>query len=152
MTRQEGVFKAVTLSDLKSVAKEIASRTTDIPVWLFRGDMGSGKTTLIKEVCQALGVTETMSSPTFAIVNEYHTNTKDQLYHFDFYRIKNETEASEIGTEDYFYSGHRCFIEWPEKIPSLIPAVHAEVSIEIENNTQRTIAIALHDGKKENGL
>src|SRR5688572_24283394 len=152
MTRQEGVFKAVTVSDLKSVAQEIAKKTTDIPVWLFRGDMGSGKTTLIKEVCHVLGVTDAMSSPTFSIVNEYHTTKKDRLYHFDFYRIKNETEASEIGTEDYFYSGHPCFIEWPEKIPTLIPVIYAEVCIEIENNTQRTIAIALHDGKKENGL
>lgn len=152
MSRQEGIFKGVTVSDLKSVANEIADKTSAVSVWVFRGEMGSGKTTLIKEVCHVLGVTEVMSSPTFSIVNEYHTDTKDRLYHFDFYRIKNEREAFEIGTEDYFYSGNPCFIEWPEKIPSLIPTTYADVCIEIENNTQRTIAIALHDGKKENGL
>jgi tRNA threonylcarbamoyladenosine biosynthesis protein TsaE len=142
----------VTTTDLEVVAQEIIGRIKDIPIWLFYGEMGSGKTTLIKTVCKLLGVSEGMSSPTFSIVNEYLTNTQDKVYHFDFYRIRNELEAIDIGTEEYLYSGNVCLIEWPEKIPSLTRLPHADVHIEIENNTQRTIAIAVHDGKKENRI
>ncbi|WP_276374083.1 tRNA (adenosine(37)-N6)-threonylcarbamoyltransferase complex ATPase subunit type 1 TsaE [Chryseolinea sp. H1M3-3] len=152
MTRDNGVFRSVTESDMMLVAKEIVRRINDIRVWLFHGEMGSGKTTLIKLVCKILGVTEGMSSPTFSIVNEYQTISKEKIYHFDFYRIRNEVEAMDIGTEEYFYSGDPCFIEWPEKIPSLIPSRYAEVKIELESNTQRTIAIAVHDGKEENRI
>jgi tRNA threonylcarbamoyladenosine biosynthesis protein TsaE len=123
-----------------------------IKVWLFHGEMGSGKTTLIKTVCKTLGVTEAMSSPTFSIVNEYQTVTHNKIYHFDFYRIKNEVEAADIGTEEYFYSGYPCFIEWPEKIPSLIPLQYADVTLQVETNTKRTIAITVHDGKEENRI
>ncbi len=152
MTREDGVFRSVTESDLLLVAQEIVRRIHDIHVWLFHGEMGSGKTTLIKMVCKILGVTEGTSSPTFSIVNEYQTGNKERIYHFDFYRIKNEGEAMDIGTEEYLYSGDPCFIEWPEKIPSLIPSLYADVKIEFENNTQRTIAIAVHDGKEENRI
>ena len=152
MTRQDGVFRSVITSDLEVVAQEIIGRIEDVPIWLFYGEMGSGKTTLIKTVCKLLGVSEGISSPTFSIVNEYLTNTQDKIYHFDFYRIRNELEAIDIGTEEYLYSGDVCLIEWPERIPSLIQLPHADVHIEIENNTQRTIAIAVHDGKKENRI
>jgi tRNA threonylcarbamoyladenosine biosynthesis protein TsaE len=152
MIRDNGVFRSVTESDLMLVAKEIVRGINDIRVWLFHGEMGSGKTTLIKLVCKILGVTEGTSSPTFSIVNEYQTINKEKIYHFDFYRIRNEVEAVDIGTEEYFYSGDPCFIEWPEKIPSLIPSLYAEVKIEFESNTQRTIAIAVHDGKEENRI
>jgi tRNA threonylcarbamoyladenosine biosynthesis protein TsaE len=91
-----------------------------------------------------------MSSPTFSIVNEYEGHLFENIYHFDFYRIEKEIEAKDIGVDEYFYSGYPCFIEWPEKIPSLIPLQHAEVTIQVESNTTRTIAIAIHDGKKEN--
>ena len=152
MTREGGVFQSVTVSDLELVAKAIMDSLNTIKVWLFHGEMGSGKTTLIKTVCKNLGVTEAMSSPTFSIVNEYQTVTHNKIYHFDFYRIKNEVEAADIGTEEYFYSGYPCFIEWPEKIPSLIPLQYADVTIQVETNTKRTIAITVHDGKKENGI
>jgi tRNA threonylcarbamoyladenosine biosynthesis protein TsaE len=152
MTREGDVFRSVTVSDLEFVAKAIMESLNTIKVWLFHGEMGSGKTTLIKTVCKTLGVTEAMSSPTFSIVNEYHTVTHDKIYHFDFYRIKNEVEAADIGTEEYFYSGYPCFIEWPEKIPSLIPLPYADVSLQVETNTKRTIAITVHDGKKENRI
>ena len=149
MIREEVMYRGVSLAELKTVAEEIARLTYGIKVWLFHGELGSGKTTLIKTICQKMGVHEAMSSPTFAIVNEYEA--KDyKIFHFDFYRIKTEAEAYDIGTEDYFYSGFPCFIEWPEKIPSLIPPIFAEVSISIENETQRTIAISVHDGKEEN--
>jgi tRNA threonylcarbamoyladenosine biosynthesis protein TsaE len=150
ITQEREVFTAVTLASLEKVAQEIVRRITTCRIWLFHGEMGSGKTTLIKMVCKILGVTGPMSSPTFSIVNEYENDNGEKLYHFDFYRIEKEIEAKDIGIEEYFYSGHPCFVEWPEKIPSLIPLQYAEVNIQVESNTKRTIAIALHDGKKEN--
>jgi tRNA threonylcarbamoyladenosine biosynthesis protein TsaE len=150
ITQEREVFTAVTLASLEKVAQEIVRRITTCRIWLFHGEMGSGKTTLIKMVCKILGVTGPMSSPTFSIVNEYENDNGEKLYHFDFYRIEKEIEAKDIGIEEYFYSGHPCFVEWPEKIPSLIPLHYAEVNIQVESNTKRTIAIALHDGKKEN--
>jgi len=135
--------------ELGEVAKVFLQRAGHCPVWLFFGDMGSGKTTFIKSLCVQVGVKDAMSSPTFSIVNEYNTNDDDKVYHFDFYRIKNEAEAYDIGSEEYFYSGNLCLIEWPEKIPSLIPAEHAEVSITVENQNHRTIALSVHDGKEK---
>ena len=149
-TRKDRVFASVTLEGLADVAQEIVSMLDTYKVWLFRGEMGSGKTTLIKKVGAAAGVVETINSPTFAIVNEYAGGAFKSIYHFDFYRIEKEIEAIDIGVEEYFYSGYPCFIEWPEKIPSLIPLQHAEVTIQVDTNTTRTIAIAVHDGKKEN--
>ncbi|MBL0742911.1 tRNA (adenosine(37)-N6)-threonylcarbamoyltransferase complex ATPase subunit type 1 TsaE [Chryseolinea sp. Jin1] len=147
---EEAVFRSVTQSDLADVAKEVVKRLNTIPVWLFHGEMGSGKTTFIKAICRAAGVEEAMSSPTFSIVNEYETREHSKIYHFDFYRIKHEAEAYDIGTEEYFYSGYPCFIEWPEKIPSLIPGRRAKVSIQVENNTERTIVISVHEREEEN--
>src|SRR5690606_3148186 len=114
-------------------------RAGDCRVWLFYGEMGSGKTTLIKALCAQLGVRDGMSSPTFSIVNEYLAADGRKVYHFDYYRIKSEAEAYDIGSEEYFYSGDMCFIEWPEKIPSLIPADRAEVHITVDNQDNRTI-------------
>ena len=152
MIHEDRVFRSVTLSDLKEVAHTIVGYLGLFKIWLFHGEMGSGKTTLIKEVCSVRGVYEGMSSPTFSIVNEYQTADLSKIYHFDFYRIKSELEAVDIGTDEYFYSGYPCFIEWPEKIPSLIPLQHAEVTIQVETDTKRTISIAVHDGKKENRI
>jgi tRNA threonylcarbamoyladenosine biosynthesis protein TsaE len=149
MIHPDKVFRSVTLSELKEVAQDIVGRLEEFNVWLIHGEMGAGKTTLIKEICKEAGVAEAMSSPTFSIVNEYQARNSKKIFHFDFYRIKQEVEAVDIGTEEYFYSGYPCFVEWPEKIPSLMPDRFAEVRIEVETYTQRTIAIALHDGKKE---
>lgn len=148
----DGQFKGVTLPDLPEIAREIAGLLNQTRVWLFHGDLGSGKTTLIKEVGTVLGVGDTMSSPTFSIVNEYESREFAKVYHFDFYRIRSETEALDIGIEEYFDSGYPCFIEWPEKIPSLLPDARGEVTITIDNTTERTIAISLHVGKEENRL
>ena len=142
-------FHEVRQDDLGAVANALLQKAGHCPVWLFYGEMGSGKTTFIKCLCGHLGVRDAMSSPTFSIVNEYRAGGERKIYHFDFYRIKNEAEAYEIGTEEYFYSGDRCFIEWPEKIPSLIPPAYAEISIVVENQNQRTIALSVHDGKEK---
>jgi tRNA threonylcarbamoyladenosine biosynthesis protein TsaE len=91
-----------------------------------------------------------MSSPTFSIVNEYQLTEDKKIFHFDFYRIKKETEAYDIGTEEYFDSGHYCFVEWSEKIPSLLPLQYADVLITINDNTHRTIAFSTHDGEEKN--
>jgi tRNA threonylcarbamoyladenosine biosynthesis protein TsaE len=138
--RQEG---------LGEVADAFIEQAGSCPVWLFFGEMGSGKTTFIKTLCNRLGVEDAMSSPTFSIVNEYKTADGKKVYHFDYYRIRNEAEAYDIGSEEYFYSGNLCLIEWPEKIPSLIPAEHAEVSITVEDQNHRTIALSVHDGKEK---
>jgi tRNA threonylcarbamoyladenosine biosynthesis protein TsaE len=140
---------SVELASLGKVAKDIADQTDTVKVWLFYGDLGAGKTTLIKMIGEKLGVEDAMSSPSFAIVNEYVTGNS-KIFHFDFYRIKSEAEAYQIGVEEYFYSGYPCLVEWPEKIPSLVPPVYGEVTIDIKNETQRIIAISVHDGQEEN--
>lgn len=145
-------FEGVTLEDLKGVAEAIARLVSKYSVWLFKGDMGAGKTTLIKAVGAALGVSETISSPTFSIVNQYEAGATGSIYHFDFYRIRSESEAYDIGADEYLYSGSPCFIEWPEKIPSLIPDTHGTVSIQATDSTHRTIVITVHDGEEENRI
>jgi tRNA threonylcarbamoyladenosine biosynthesis protein TsaE len=142
-------FERVSLQDLHYVAKELLRLAGDRRVWLFYGDMGSGKTTLIKAICKTMKVEDGTSSPTFSIVNEYRSES-GSVYHFDFYRIKNEAEAYDIGTDEYFYSGHYCFVEWPDRIPSLIPSAHIAITIQTDDNEHRTIAISIHDGEEEN--
>jgi tRNA threonylcarbamoyladenosine biosynthesis protein TsaE len=125
------------VEDLDPVAKKLLAESKNTAVWLFYGEMGAGKTTLIKAICKVLGVTSVMTSPTFSIVNEYDGNEK--IYHFDFYRLKNEEEAYDIGIEEYLDSGHLCLIEWPERIPSLLPPSRFEIKLEIESPTQRRL-------------
>jgi tRNA threonylcarbamoyladenosine biosynthesis protein TsaE len=146
------VYEHVALADLRSTAKRCLTEAGTCKVWLFWGDMGAGKTTFIKALGEELGVIDPMSSPTFSIVNEYATEQGERIFHFDFFRIKSEAEAYDIGTEEYFYSGNYCFIEWPEKIPGLIPEHYAEVKISLENETLRTIALSVHDGKEKNRI
>jgi tRNA threonylcarbamoyladenosine biosynthesis protein TsaE len=114
-------------------------------VWLFYGDMGAGKTTLIKAICVAWGVEDTVSSPTFALVNEYRTAEQQPLYHFDFYRINDEEEAWDIGTEDYFYSGHYCLVEWPERIEGLLPEKFIRIDVAVGMDNRRSIYISKHE-------
>lgn len=146
------VYRMVSLADLENVANKLIKHAGDEKIWLFYGEMGSGKTALIKALCKAIGVQDLVNSPTFSIVNEYLTDAGSNVYHFDFYRIKNEAEAYDIGTEDYFYSGRYCFIEWPEKIPSLIPSAHVHINIQEENTKHRTIAISVHVGEEKNRI
>jgi tRNA threonylcarbamoyladenosine biosynthesis protein TsaE len=146
------VFKEVSLTDLTEVAIAFIEYARDHRIWLFHGEMGSGKTTFIKAICTQLGVKDAMSSPTFSIVNEYLTKDNKRIFHFDFYRIKNEAEAFDIGTEEYFYSGNYCFVEWPEKILSFIPAARAEVFLSSHDQNLRTIELSVHDGKEKNRI
>lgn len=127
------------VSYLDQVAEELLQLGGAIPVWLFHGDMGAGKTTLIQQICAQLGVQGTVQSPTFSIVNEYDAGENGLIYHFDFYRIKNETEAYDIGADEYLDSGTYCFIEWPDKIESLWPDIYFSVSIEQQADGSRSI-------------
>jgi tRNA threonylcarbamoyladenosine biosynthesis protein TsaE len=132
------------LAALPTVAKDIINFAGDTKIWLLNGEMGAGKTTLSKAICAELGVIDTVSSPTFSIVNQYLTQKGETIYHFDFYRLKNEQEAFQIGVEEYFYSGNLCLIEWASKIPSFLPATYVEINIfknELEMNEQRRIVV-----------
>ncbi|MDB5132223.1 MAG: tRNA ((37)-N6)-threonylcarbamoyltransferase complex ATPase subunit type 1 TsaE [Mucilaginibacter sp.] len=128
------------ISELPSAAKSILSFSDSNKIFLFYGDMGAGKTTLIKAICEQLGVTDVVTSPTFSIVNEY-AGAEKKVYHFDFYRLKNQAEALDLGYEEYFYSDAWCFIEWPEKIPDLLPENFVCISIHIMPDNSRQITI-----------
>lgn len=129
------------LSEINAVANIFVDNMDNRKVFAFYGEMGAGKTTFIKAVCAALGVTETITSPTFAIVNEYEKADGDPIFHFDFYRIKDIDEAYDFGYEDYFYSDHLCFIEWPQLVEPLLPENVVKVQIVIGDNEQRTILV-----------
>ena len=132
--------KDYALADLNQIAKEVIS-TAQNKTLLFYGQMGVGKTTLIKELCKELGTDDVTSSPTFSIVNEYHTEDGQIVYHFDFYRIEDENEAYDIGIEDYFYSDAWCLIEWPENIQNLLPLKSTEVRLTQLDNGRRNIQL-----------
>lgn len=136
----------IEISDLASIresAREFIAGMDDRTVYAFHGDMGAGKTTFIKAICEELGVEDVINSPTFAIINEYRSSeTGELIYHFDFYRINKLSEAEAIGTEDYFYSGALCFIEWPEKIEGMLPYDVVHVTIEEKENGTRAVTIA----------
>ncbi|WP_374504751.1 tRNA (adenosine(37)-N6)-threonylcarbamoyltransferase complex ATPase subunit type 1 TsaE [Flavobacterium sp.] len=129
-----------TIDKLELVAQQIIAQQPN-KVILFNGEMGVGKTTLIKQLCKELGVLDATSSPTFSLVNEYETTANQIVYHFDFYRLKNEMEALDMGADDYFYSENWCFIEWAEKIPNLIPEHHSIITIELLPDGKRHLKL-----------
>ena len=132
------------LSTISDAAHEFISAMGDYTVFAFYGKMGAGKTTFIKTLCEELGVTDPINSPSFAIVNEYRSDTTCELiYHFDFYRIKRIEEVYDMGYEDYFYSGALCFIEWPEKIEEVLPGDAVTVKIEEQEDGSRTIKMSV---------
>lgn len=128
------------LQELEFAAEQILSRFPHDRIFLLYGDMGAGKTTLVNSLCKVLGVSDNTSSPTFSIVNEY-TSDRGPIYHFDFYRLKNEEEALDMGYEDYFYADAYCFVEWPEKISNLLPAQSRQIIIRVLSPDSRTIYV-----------
>lgn len=135
-------LKIKKLSDIRAVARKFLSEMKGHTVFAFYGKMGAGKTTFIKALCQELGVTETITSPTFAIINEYRAGDGSPIYHFDFYRINKQEEAFDFGYEDYFYSGNLCFIEWPQLVESLLPENVVKISICETDSGERIIESA----------
>jgi tRNA threonylcarbamoyladenosine biosynthesis protein TsaE len=126
------------LTELGLAAKELLDVSGGKKIFAFYGSLGAGKTTFIKAICETLGVRESVTSPTFSIVNEYLSATGEKIYHFDFYRIKSVNEVYDMGYEDYFYSNAYCFIEWSEKIAELLPANSVKVNITVKGE-QRLI-------------
>ena len=128
------------IDSIREAARQFVAATGENTVFAFYGKMGAGKTTFIKAVCEELGAEDVITSPTFAIVNEYRSDTTGELiYHFDFYRIKKIEEVYDMGYEDYFYSGALCFIEWPELIEELLPEEAVKVTIEENADGSRIV-------------
>ena len=131
-------IKIKNIETIREAAQEFINHIGNHRVFAFYGEMGAGKTTFIKAICEELGVEDVITSPTFAIVNEY-TSNDGPIYHFDFYRIKKLEEVYDMGFEDYFYSGALCFIEWPELIEEVLPEDAVKVSIKEEEDGTRSI-------------
>jgi len=133
-------IKIENLEHIREAARQFIAEMGDRKVFAFYGSMGAGKTTFVKAVCEELGVEDVITSPTFAIINEYHAEAQDlTIFHFDFYRIKKLEEVYDMGYEDYFYSGALCFIEWPELIEDLLPEEAVKVSITEKEDGSRAI-------------
>lgn len=128
------------LEEINDIAKKIINDNPE-KVILFNGEMGAGKTTLIKTLCKTLGVQDATSSPTFSLVNEYQTTNNQLVYHFDVYRLKSQTEALDMGIDEYLYSGNWCFIEWAEKIPDLLPENYSVITITVMEDGKRSLEL-----------
>ena len=132
--------KITSLKALDKAAQNLINQFPEQRVYAFYGKMGAGKTTFIQSVCKVLGTPDNVTSPTFALINEYKTETSHSIFHFDFYRIKDLEEAFDLGYEDYFYSGEYCLIEWPEKIEPILPQEYVEVKIQVGDKEQREVS------------
>lgn len=134
------------LNDINVAAKEFAALMDEFTVFAFYGEMGAGKTTFIKALCEELGVNDVINSPSFSIINEYRSDTTAELiYHFDCYRLNNLSEACEVGVEDYFDSGALCFIEWPERLEELLPQDTVKVAMLANEDGSRILNITFPD-------
>lgn len=136
-------LKIENINTIQQTAKQFVELLKNMPekVFAFNGEMGAGKTTFIKAICEELGVIDTISSPTFSIVNEYHTKKDEVIFHFDCYRIENIQEALDLGAEEYLYSGNYCFIEWAENITPILPDSLIHINIRENKDGTRTISI-----------
>jgi tRNA threonylcarbamoyladenosine biosynthesis protein TsaE len=132
--------KVENIKSLGKVAKNLINQFPSQRIFAFYGKMGAGKTTFIQSVCKALGSDDNVTSPTFALINEYKTDKQQSIFHFDFYRINHIEEAFDLGYEDYFYSENYCLIEWPELIESLLPENIVKVKIEVAEDGTRNIS------------
>ena len=130
------------IGHIREAAREFIEHIGDRRVFAFYGKMGAGKTTFVKAICEELGVDDVITSPTFAIINEYTSTKDDTIYHFDFYRIKKLEEVYDMGYEDYFYSGALCFIEWPELIEEILPDDAVRVSITEQEDGSRIVTFS----------
>ncbi len=133
------------LAELENTALKIIHHIGSKGIWLVEGQMGAGKTTLIKALCKKLGVRDTVNSPTFSIVNEYENGAGEPIYHFDFYRIKNLEEAKDIGFEEYLYSGYLCLIEWSSLVMELIDTPYWRIDILVNDDDSRIITLSQND-------
>ena len=134
----------ISIPDLASIddaARELIDTHPDSRIFAFYGEMGAGKTTMIKALCRVLQVTDVTSSPSFGLIYEYRTSGSDSVYHFDFYRIEHLEEAYDLGYEEYIDSGQYCFIEWPEKVATLLPPETVNVNLKITGNNERTMEV-----------
>ena len=132
-----------TLDKIQQAAKDLLAATTLYKVFALEGEMGAGKTTFIHALCEAMGVTDSISSPTFSIINQYKTLSGQTVYHMDLYRIKDEQEAINAGIEDCLYSGNACLVDWPEKIPAVFPAETLYITITAVDTNTRKLQINL---------
>ncbi len=133
-------FHISSTEQINQVAQQFIAAMGGHKLFAFYGEMGAGKTTFIKALCDELGVIDVVNSPTFAIANDYETALGDHIYHFDFYRLKTPQEALDFGVEDYFYSGRICFMEWPDQIGTLLPTESVRVAITVNADGSRTVA------------
>ena len=138
--RGEATIIIQSIDTIGEAAQEFIAQMDDNKIFAFYGSMGAGKTTFVKALCEAMGVTDTVNSPTFAIVNEYDTPSGRPIYHFDFYRIKRLAEVYDMGYEDYFYGCGFCFIEWPELVEDLLPEGTVKVTIEEQTDGTRVVS------------
>lgn len=134
-------FSIPTEKDIESTARDFLTLLERHKVVAFYGEMGAGKTTFIKALCRVLGVEGAVTSPSFSLVNEYEGSDGQIIFHFDFYRLKNVAEVFDMGYEDYFFSDHYCFIEWPEKVADVLPDHRLDVRIEEEEDGSRTLNV-----------
>ena len=137
-------FTVSSIGDLRQVSDVIKDMSKTYKVICLDGDLGAGKTTLVKDLGEVLGISDNISSPTFSIVNEYEDSEHNPIYHFDLYRLKDEEEALDIGIEEYLYSGDLCIIEWANMFPGLIPPKHLEISINLVGEKNREITLVEH--------
>lgn len=141
---QDIIFKINSIEELSKVSDLLISWRDKSNIIAFYGNMGAGKTTLVKNLCAKMGVQDEVNSPTFALVNEYQTESFDSIFHFDFYRIKSLEEVFDIGYEDYFYGGSLCLLEWPELIDPLMPEHFIQVEITLgDTDDSRVIKVSV---------
>lgn len=137
-------FRIAAEYELDELAKKLIEMAGNYNVWLFYGEMGTGKTALIRHLCAVLGVIDQVSSPSYNIIHEYRTLDGKLIYHFDFYRLSREEEGMDLGIDEYFESGNLCLIEWPERIPSLLPSRYVAITLRIGLHQCRTITLKHH--------
>ncbi len=143
--RQKQIDFSYLLSELDQAAKWLLTQGSGYTVWVFEGDLGAGKTTLISAICQSMGVKGHVSSPTFALIHEYELEDRRMVYHMDLYRIKSEFEAIDAGIEDVLLSGNQCFVEWGLLFPKLLPVPYLLVNVIFVDEQRRQLRLSIYE-------